>query len=122
MTTSSNLFGKTGEQIAKNHLEKNGYEILEENWRTGRAEIDLIAYKNKTIIFIEVKTRSGTFFGHPEDFVNNKKQKLFTDAAEEYLYQTQHKGEIRFDIISIILDKDATTPNLKHIEDAFWNY
>lgn len=119
---SHNDFGKKGEQIAKLLLEQKGYEILDENWQHNKAEIDLIAYKDKTIIFIEVKTRSGCYFGEPEEFVDTKKQKLMTDAAEEYIYIMQHQGEIRFDIIAILLDKNLEKPEIKHIEDAFWNY
>jgi putative endonuclease len=53
----------------KTFLEGLGYEILDENWTHGKAEIDLIAYKDKVIIFAEVKTRTGNGFGEPEDFV-----------------------------------------------------
>ena len=114
--------GKKGETIAKDYLEEKGYEILDENWTYGKAEVDLIAYQNKTIIFVEVKARSGTYFGEPEEFVDSKKQKLLTEAAEEYVYLMEHKGEMRFDIISILFKKGFETYEVKLIEDAFWNY
>ncbi|MEO5909484.1 MAG: YraN family protein [Pelobium sp.] len=114
--------GKKGEAIAKAFLEEKGYEILDENWTFGKAEVDLIAFKNKTIIFIEVKARSGNYFGEPEEFVDQKKQQLLTDAAEEYVYVMDFKGEIRFDIIAILFKKGFESYELKHIEDAFWNY
>jgi putative endonuclease len=117
-----NDFGKKGEALAKSYLESKGYEILDENWCFRKAEVDIIAYKHKTIIFIEVKARSGNFFGEPEDFVNEKKQILFSKAAEEYVYIMSHKGEIRFDIIAILFDDNFENYTLKHIEDAFWNY
>lgn len=117
-----NDFGKKGEALAKAHLENLDYEILDENWCYGKAEVDLIAYKDKTIVFIEVKARSGNFFGEPEDFVDDKKQRLLTEAAEEYVYIMNHQGEIRFDIISILFTKNFEKYQLKHIEDAFWNY
>ncbi|HAL81925.1 MAG TPA: endonuclease [Mucilaginibacter sp.] len=111
--------GRKGESLAKAHLEKAGYEIMDENWTHGHLEVDLIAYKDKVIIFTEVKTRTGNFFGEPEDFVDKRKQKLLVEAAEEYVYLMNHQGEVRFDIISILFDrKDNYT--LKHIEDAFW--
>ena len=72
---SHNDLGSKGEDLAKQHLEVAGYEILDENWRFGKAEVDLIAYLDKTIIFVEVKTRSGNAFGEPEDFVDAAKQK-----------------------------------------------
>lgn len=111
--------GRKGESLAKTFLEGLGYEILDENWTHGKAEIDLVAYKNSVIIFIEVKTRTGNSFGEPEDFVDNRKQKLLADAADEYIYLMDHQGEVRFDIVSILFDKNANY-TLKHIEDAFW--
>jgi putative endonuclease len=118
MATHNDL-GRQGEAIAKAHLEAAGYEIMDENWVFGKAEIDLIAYKDKTIIFAEVKTRTGNGFGEPEDFVDARKQRLLTDAADEYIYLMNHQGEVRFDIISILFNRNNNY-NLKHIEDAFW--
>ncbi|MEJ6980826.1 YraN family protein [Pedobacter sp. P351] len=114
-----NLLGQQGEVIARKFLEEIAYEILDENWCFGKAEIDLIAYRDKRIVFVEVKTRSSTGFGQPEDFVNESKQRLLQKAAEEYLYLMNFKGEIRFDIISILFQKNGEY-TLKHIEDAFW--
>jgi len=111
--------GRTGEMLAKAHLEKAGYEILDENWTHGKAEVDLIAYKDSVIIFTEVKTRSGNFFGEPEDFVDARKQRMLVKAADEYIYLMNHQGEVRFDIIAILFDKQKNH-TLKHIEDAFW--
>jgi putative endonuclease len=118
MATHNDL-GRRGEAIAKAHLEAAGYEILDENWTFGKAEVDLIAYKDKIIIFTEVKTRTGTGFGQPEDFVDNRKQKLLAQAADEYIYLMNHQGDARFDIIAILFTSQNTY-TLKHIEDAFW--
>jgi putative endonuclease len=111
--------GRQGETLAKQHLEKAGYEIMDENWVHGKAEIDLIAYKDKQIIFTEVKTRTGNGFGEPEDFVDLRKQKLLAEAADEYIYLMNHQGEVRFDIISILFN-GSSNYTLKHIEDSFW--
>ena len=111
--------GRQGEALAKTFLEGSGYEILDENWTHGKWEVDLIAYKDGIIIFAEVKTRSGNGFGEPEDFVDNRKQKLLAKAADEYIYLMGHQGEVRFDIISILF-KGEVNHTLKHIEDAFW--
>ena len=111
--------GRRGEGLAKTFLEKLGYEILDENWTHGKCEVDLIAYKNGVIIFAEVKARTSNYFGEPEDFVDLRKQKLLAEAADQYIYLMDHQGEVRFDIISILFDKNADH-TLKHIEDAFW--
>lgn len=114
-----NDLGRKGELLAKTHLESTGYEILDENWTHGKLEVDLIAYKDRVIIFTEVKARTGNAFGEPEDFVDNRKQKLLAEAADEYIYLMNHQGEIRFDIISVLFDRKDNYI-LKHIEDAFW--
>jgi putative endonuclease len=111
--------GRTGEALAKAHLENSGYQILHENWRHHRLEVDLIVFKDKMMIFVEVKTRTGTGFGQPEDFVDMRKQRLLADAAGEYIYRANHQGEVRFDIISVLFDRQ-NNHTLKHIEDAFW--
>jgi len=111
--------GRKGESLAKTFLEGLGYEILDENWTHGKAEVDLIAYKDRMIIFTEVKTRTGNGFGEPEDFVDRRKQKLLANAADEYIYLMDHQGEVRFDIISVLFDRNENY-TLKHIEDAFW--
>ena len=111
--------GRRGESLAKTFLESLGYEILDENWTHGKAEVDLIAYKDRMIIFTEVKTRTGNGFGEPEDFVDMRKQRLIAEAADEYIYLMDHQGEVRFDIISVLFDRSENY-TLKHIEDAFW--
>jgi putative endonuclease len=111
--------GRRGESLAKTFLEGLGYEILDENWTHGKAEVDLIVYKDKVIIFAEVKTRTGNGFGEPEDFVDIRKQRLLAEAADEYIYLMDHQGEVRFDIISVLFDRNDNY-TLKHIEDAFW--
>jgi putative endonuclease len=111
--------GRKGESLAKTFLEGLGYEILDENWTHGKAEVDLIAYKDRMIIFTEVKTRTSNGFGEPEDFVDMRKQRLLADAADEYIYLMDHQGEVRFDIISVLFDRNENY-TLKHIEDAFW--
>ena len=112
-------FGKEGEQLARVFLESAGYEILEENWTFLKSEIDLIAYKDSRIIFVEVKTRSSNSFGNPEDFVLMPKKQQMTRAADEYIYLMSHQGEVRFDVISILFDSQGKHL-LNHIEDAFW--
>jgi putative endonuclease len=114
-----NELGKYGERLAAAFLIKKGFEILDENWVYERAEIDLIGYFDRTIIFVEVKTRSSTGFGLPEDFVDRCKQKHMANAADAYIDMMNHEGEVRFDIISILFKRDHSY-TIKHIEDAFW--
>lgn len=113
-----NETGTKGEQIAANYLEKKGYTVLETNWRFKNLEADIIASIDKTLVIAEVKTRKSNYFGEPETFVNKQKQKNLIMAANEYIVRNQLDMEVRFDIISIIInDKEI---KINHIEDAFY--
>jgi putative endonuclease len=115
-----NDIGKAGEKAAVQFLVDNGYEILDENWTFGKAEVDIIALHAKSIIFIEVKTRSSVAFGTPEEFVNVAKQQMLEQAAQAYIEIMDFHGEIRFDVISVLVKNDQY--KITHIEDAFWPY
>ncbi|MCZ4245182.1 YraN family protein [Pedobacter punctiformis] len=114
-----NDLGRQGESIAKHYFEANEYEILDENWTYGKAEIDLIVYKNGLMVFVEVKSRSSVAFGRPEEFVDRTKQKQMELASLAYIEMMNHQNEIRFDVVAILFTKDHNY-TLKHIEDAFW--
>jgi len=109
--------GQEGEQMAAEYLNKNGWQIRELNYRYRRSEIDLIASKDGLLVFFEVKTRTNTSFGLPEDFVNDKKAENIIAGAEHYVLENDWQGNIRFDIISIIKKSGM---ELQHIEDAFY--
>lgn len=110
--------GRLGEQHAAKFLSAQGYEILEINYRHEKAEIDLIARQNDTLVFIEVKTRKNAHFGHPEEFVDEKKAEMVLSAAEHYIYENDWTGNIRFDVISITLSADP--PEIMHFKDSFY--
>ena len=69
----SNQLGREGEDLAAQYLLKNGYQILERNYRYRKAEIDIIALKEETLAIVEVKSRTSSYFGSPESFVSQKK-------------------------------------------------
>src|SRR5690606_13855522 len=95
--------GNWGEAKAAQFLIQNGFEIIEKNFRSRHAEIDLIVKKGKMLIFIEVKTRSGVAFGMPEEFVNVAQARNIMRAAENYIFDTDWFFDVRFDIISILI-------------------
>jgi len=111
--------GIKGEEVAKRYLISLGYEILEEQWRYNKAEVDLICMSEGLLVFVEVKTRTSKYYGPPEEFVTAKKQKLLTAAASAYMQKIGHEWEIRFDIISIILTTDHEFEK-HHFKDAFF--
>jgi putative endonuclease len=89
------------------------------NYRWGRAEIDVISKENGLLVFTEVKTRSTRAYGAPEEAVTNKKIRLMKEAAEQYMYEAGYEGELRFDIISVIIGPQHT--EVQHTEDAFFD-
>lgn len=107
--------GRKGEQLAAEFLMKKGFEIVVRNYRYKHAEIDLIVRRNDWLIFVEVKARSSSDFGEPEEFVDARKVNRIFDAAEEYIYSTDWHGHIRFDIVSVKLGKE---PVIELFEDA----
>ena len=111
--------GKLGEDAACVFLENLGYKILERNWRFSKAEIDIIAKEKEVLIFVEVKAKSYTFYGSPEESISVYKENLIIDAASQYMIKLNHDWEIRFDIISIVFDKQLK-PEITHYKDAFY--
>lgn len=107
--------GRLGENLAATFLEERGWEIVARNYRYKKAEIDLIIRRDDWTIFVEVKTRSSTAFGQPEEFVDDYKARLIFDAAEEYIFSTNWLGKVRFDVVSITL---TTPPEIVLFEDA----
>ena len=109
--------GKVGEEYAVNHLIGKGYQILERNWHFGHKEIDIIACKDDTLVIVEVKTRKSETYGEPENAVGNSKQRMLICAANAYVRYKNLDVDVRFDIISIILNGRGL--RIEHIEDAF---
>ncbi|MEQ1746052.1 MAG: YraN family protein [Saprospiraceae bacterium] len=112
--------GKKGEDIAIHYLEEKGYRIIRQNFRAGKGEIDLIAWSPEgCLVFVEVKTRSLDGFGGPEGAVDRNKQDMIARTAGSFMEQIGHEGEIRFDIISVLL-ASGELKSIRHAEDAFF--
>ena len=111
--------GKLGEDLACLFLQNIGYDIIARNWRFSKAEIDIIAKDKKVLVFVEVKARSYTFYGAPEESITAHKENLIIDAASQYMIQTNYDWEISFDIISIVFDT-SFHPTINHYKDAFY--
>lgn len=115
-----NELGKKGEQLAVDFLLKNGYEIIERNYRFDKAEVDIIAQIKETLAIIEVKTRSTTGFGNPQDFVKPKQIQQLVKAVDEYVTVNDLDVEVRFDIVAIV--KEGKGFNIEHLENAFYHF
>lgn len=110
--------GPWGEEKAAQYLQKKGYRILRRNYRVWAGEIDIIAEREGSIVFVEVKTRASTRFGSPEDSLVAKKQARLFEAA--YTYLEEHGlGDVlfRFDLIAIECKPDRTITRFTHYQD-----
>lgn len=114
----SHELGQTGEDLAAAYLKKSGYRILARNWKSGRLEVDLIAENNNYLVFIEVKTRSADFKVHPADSISREKQRSLILAADNYIKWNNSEKECRFDIVTVI--RDRNNYEIDHIENAFY--
>ena len=112
-----NTLGKDGENIAAAFLEKKGFRIIEKNYRTAFGEIDIIAQDRDVIVFVEVKTRSGTTFGYPFEAVNPKKREKIRKVALCFMKRRKKESPARFDVLSICFDNKRQ--QIEHIQDAF---
>jgi putative endonuclease len=117
-------FGSIGENIATDYLEKNGFTILDRNYRSGRyGEIDIIASENEYICFIEVKTRTSSLFGTPIEAVGYEKRQKIKALAWTYIkYKNLGVRNMRFDIVEITgrrRNEEFLPDNINLVRNAF---
>lgn len=117
MKTSRQRLGQAAENLAAQHLQQQGFSIVARNYRHQRAEIDLIAQKDRLLLFVEVKARSSDQFGYPEEFVSPLQQERLQKAAVHYISEHDWNHAIRFDIIAILTGNSQW--EIVHFEDAF---
>lgn len=111
-----NELGKWGEALAAEFVEKQGYEILERDWKSGHHDLDIIARDEDTLVIIEVKTRRNRLFGDPEESIDYKKRLSLQSAINHYVKSHRIKIPVRFDVISIV-GMIGSTPEIDHIKD-----
>jgi putative endonuclease len=116
--------GKLGENLACAYLEREGWRVVAQNWRTRRGEIDIIAKNGEWLAFVEVRTRRANpkggdpFLGPPDDSITPRKQLQLVQMAEAYLFDMPWNGRWRIDVIALELGPDDTVVRLAHYQDA----
>jgi putative endonuclease len=113
-----NETGKTGEALACIFLEKKGFLLLHTNWKDGRNEVDIIASKEGTLHFIEVKTKAGKGLALPEQRVNSAKLGRMKKAAEQYIFADPGWKFVQFDIVAITM-QNGLPEDYFFIEDVY---
>lgn len=118
--------GALGERLAREHLERAGYAVVERNYRSRRGEIDVVAVGRDTLVFCEVKTRVRGGRTGPEDpleAIGRAKQSRLRLLAREWLSERAggrpSAGSLRFDAIGVTVDASGRLLALEHVEAAF---
>lgn len=108
-----------GEDVAAAHLERHGWTLLARNVREGRREVDLVAWRDGVLAFVEVKSRSGDRYGHPLEAVTWRKRREVEMVARGWLRRHPLPGAVvRFDAVSVRF-RDPDPPEVEHVEDAW---
>lgn len=114
-----NKTGVWGEIYAARYLRDKGYGILSSNYVCRFGELDIVASKNGTICFVEVKTRNERTDIRPMEAVDEGKRQRVEMAAKSFLSYTKLKGETRFDVCEIYLDDNNALSGINYIKNAF---
>lgn len=118
---NTKVIGDYGERYVANYLKKNGYKILERNYKTGFCEIDIIAEYGNTLCFVEVKTRSNREYGLPCEAVDYRKRKKIINGALHYISSKELDVAVRFDVAEVYINTKGVFKNNKIniIKNAF---
>ena len=112
-------FGEFGENLAKNYLIKKGYKILSTRYKTKHGEIDIIAEYKNYLVFCEVKTRTNTNFGYPEESVNKEKLKKIAKTGYFYINEKNINKHFQIDVIGIQINKLKKKAKLNHYKNVY---
>ena len=111
--------GAIGEKLAKNFLKKKGYRILETNFRCREGEIDIVAQQKDYLVFVEVRTKTGSSFGSPEESVTFAKKEKLIASALVYLDSHRNRPSLwRIDFVAVELDQKGKATRIEIIENA----
>jgi len=109
--------GRSGEAVAKQYLQKNGYNIIEENYKTKYSEIDLIARDKNTLVFLEVRAKSGELFGTPEESITRNKVRTLIKNANAYVARKGYNKNYRIDVVCVVFRKDKQVRRISHYKN-----
>ena len=115
------VLGRWGEDLAAQHLTATGALVLARNWRCREGELDVVALEpGGTVVFVEVKTRSGTGFGEPAEAVGPVKARRIRIVACRWLeaHRPPGAGDLRFDVVSVVRSRTGP-PRVVHLRGAF---
>ena len=110
---------REGEELAAAHLQRKGFQILDRNWRCKAGEIDIVARDGETLVFVEVKARTGRTAGPPEESVTAAKRRRLVHLARRFLLEKHlHEIPCRFDVVAVEAEQ-GRAPVIRHHVAAF---
>ena len=111
--------GRAGERLAAEYLEQHGVAVLQRNWRCSAGELDIVGTDGHTVVFCEVKTRSGADYGGPEEAVSRDKCRRIRELARAWLAEWRLVGSaVRFDVVSVLWPPGGPV-RIEHLEEVF---
>jgi putative endonuclease len=119
---AAKTLGQRGEDAAARYLRKLGYVIVARGHKGSIGELDLVAVDGRTVVFVEVKTRTSHDAGHPADAVDDAKQRRLTRLALAYLKRhdlLDRSLHFRFDVVAVTWPVNRGRPTIEHFQDAF---
>jgi putative endonuclease len=112
------ILGKYGEDLAAQYLTDRGYQIVDRNWRCSLGEIDLVAFQHDRFVFVEVKTRNGTSFGHPFEAITPTKVSRMRKLVAQWCSANQKAGvNVRLDAIAVLVTAGRVA--IEHLKQVF---
>jgi putative endonuclease len=120
--TKAQALGALGERIAARWMARDGWQVVDRRWRSGRRDLDLVAIRDNVVAFVEVKTRRSTWSGQPVEAVNWRKQRELTRSAQAWMDQrgvllAPTGAVFRFDVVGIVASRERV--GVRHVESAF---
>ena len=120
--TKAQALGALGERIAERWLMRDGWQVVDRRWRSGRRDLDLVAVRENVVAFVEVKTRRTSWSGEPVEAVNWRKQRELTRSAQTWidrrgLLVAPRSAVYRFDVIGIVASRERV--GVRHVPAAF---
>ncbi|WP_424809598.1 YraN family protein [Rhodococcus sp. 27YEA15] len=111
--------GARGEDLAAVFLIDAGFSVVERNWRCRFGELDIVATVDDRIVFVEVKTRSGLWYGTPAESVTCSKRRRIRMLALQWLAESGRAwSKVRFDVVAVMIPRDGE-PVIEHFVEAF---
>lgn len=121
MPSARDELGRRGEDEAARHLQSLGYRILGRRERVLRGDIDIVALDGRTVVFVEVRSRSDTSHGHPAETVGPTKQRRIAELAAAYIRRHRLQDQsVRIDVVAVTFPAEPRgRPTVEHYQNAF---